>query len=74
MLKLRAGRYAIAKPMQIGSMRLVGPRNLIIFSAASASYRKMRNLLVCHILKKNLPATTADVIDISATFQGGPHK
>jgi hypothetical protein len=74
MLRLKAGTYRIDKPMQIGSMRLMGTRNLVIFSAVSAPYRNIRSLIVGHFLKKNLSAPTADIIDISATFHSGPYK
>ena len=74
MLRLKAGVYRTNRTMQIGSMRLMGARNLTVLSAFSASYRKIHDLLVANIFKKDLVAPRADVIDISATFHDSAHK
>jgi hypothetical protein len=72
-LRLKSGVYKISKPVQIGSMRVMGARNFVVFSALTASYRKVQNLLVRNFFKKNLRTPTADVIEFSATFDGRPH-
>jgi hypothetical protein len=70
-LRLKAGTYKLRKPMQIGSMQLVGARNFVVFSAFSTLYRKSHDLLVGYVFKKHLVTPAADVIDISATYDGG---
>jgi hypothetical protein len=73
-LRLKAGTYEIDKPMQIGSMQLVGARHFVVFSALSTLYHNVHDLLVGQVFKKRLPASAADIIDISATYHGGPDK
>ena len=55
-------------------MRLVGERDFIVFSALAALYRYVHDLFVIYVLKKNLAAPTADVIDIAATFHSDTDK
>jgi hypothetical protein len=73
-LRLKPGVYRLSKPMQIGSMRVMGARNLVVFPALSAFYRKVYDLFVGDPLKKNLPAPAAEIIDISTTFDNRPNK
>jgi hypothetical protein len=68
-LRLKPGVYRVSKPMHIGSMRLVGARNFVVFSAVSALYRNMRDLFVPNSLKKNLIAPAADVTHIAIALE-----
>jgi hypothetical protein len=74
MLKLKPGVYRTNKTMQIGSMQLVGARNLAVFSALSALYRDVHNLFVRNGLKKDLAAARTEIIDISASFENRPNE
>jgi hypothetical protein len=71
---MQVGIYKIDRTMQIGSMRLVGERDFIVFAALAALYRYAHDSFVIYVLKKNLVAPTADVIDIAATFHSGTDK
>jgi hypothetical protein len=73
-LRLKPGVYGVKKPMQIGSMRVVGTRNFVVFPALATFYRKVHNLLVGNPFKKDLPATATEIIDISVTFENRPNK
>jgi hypothetical protein len=73
-LKLEPGVYKLDRPMEIGSMRVVGARNLVVFPALTTLYRKVHDLLVGGTLNKNLPAPAAEIINISATFEDRPNK
>jgi hypothetical protein len=74
MLKLKPGIYRIDRPIELGSMRLVGARNFHVPSALAALYHHVHNLFVFNILKKNRPARRAEVIYISASFEHWPSK
>ena len=74
MLKLKPGIYRINGPLEIGSMRLVGARNFVVFSALTALYRYGYNLFVRYVLKQNFSARAAEIIHISASFDGGTDK
>ena len=69
MLKLKPGIYRIDRPIQLGSMRLVGPRNFIISTTLTALYYYVRDLFVFNFLKKNRPARRTEIIHISAAFE-----
>jgi hypothetical protein len=64
-LNLKPGVYKVSKPMHIGSMRLVGARNLVVFSALSALYRKVHDLFVSDGFKKDLATPATDVTHIA---------
>jgi hypothetical protein len=73
-LKLEPGVYKLDRPMQIGSMRVMGARNFVVFPALTTLYRKVHDLLVGHTIKKDQSTTAAEIIDISATFENRPNK
>jgi hypothetical protein len=73
-IKFAAGEHKLTAPLHVGSMRVMGRGNAIMFSAFPTFYNKLRNLLVVHIFQKFSFAASASVSQGSAALDDRPDK
>lgn len=68
------GEHKLDRCLYIGSMRVVGHRKSVVFSAFSTFYNDVLNLLVRNGLKKFHLARPAPVREVSLSFYEGADK
>jgi hypothetical protein len=73
-IRLGAGTLLVPAPLCIGSVRMVGWRNLVVRPAVAALYDYVLNLLVPDTLKKRRIARRAEVVQRAHSPQDGTGK
>src|SRR5688572_23142050 len=70
-IRFCAGRHRLRAPMEIGSMRVVGPRNLIKRFAPAALYHHVLGLLVRNPVKQDVVTRAADILHVAVARKCG---